>query len=800
MDHWRLTYSGFDPAAEGVREALCTLANGYLATRGAAAESHADGTHYPGTYVAGCYDRLTSTVGGHEVENEDIVNVPNWLPFTFRADGGDWLGGGGNFVEEDERELDMRSGVLIRTGVVRDRGGRRTRFEQRRLVSMDSPHVVALRTVIVPQNWTGTLTVRSGLDGRVVNAGVARYRGLDRTHLRPAGSGRHSPGLMWLRSRTVSSGIDIALAARTTVTQGPAPTVTWPDSPDGLIQQDLEVEARASRGVTVEKVVAIHTSRDTAISDCLTEALENVSLAEGFDELSHRHHAAWGRLWWASSVDIGNEEDQRLLNLHQFHLLQTLSPHTADLDVGVPARGLHGEAYRGHVFWDELFVFPFLTTRFPETARALLRYRWRRLPQARAAAHAAGHRGAMFPWQSGSDGREEAQRLHVNPRSKRWIPDNSHLQRHVNIAIAHNVWQHYQVTGETSFLVDFGAELLLETARLLASLASLDTDLGRYVIRGVMGPDEYHDGYPDRDTAGVDDNAYTNVMTVWVLRRALDTLAALPGRGRAELLEQLEVAPEELDRFEDICTRMRVPFHDGVISQFAGYESLAELDWPGYRKTYGDIRRLDRILEAEGDSCNRYKASKQADVLMLFFLLPAEELAELLEDLGYPYDPGLIPRTVDYYMARTCHGSTLSSVVHSWVVARTDRHASWEFFLDALRCDFDDVQGGTTSEGIHLGSMAGTVDLLTRCYTGLVARNESLQLSPLVPAELDGLSFTLRYRGHWGMRLDFFDERVGIEMPDDRAPPVTVELKGQKVRVSAGRTCALPSAPGQTDT
>ena len=195
-----------------------------------------------------------------------------------------------------------------------------------------------------------------------------------------------------------------------------------------------------------------------------------------------------------------------------FHLLQTVSEHTIDLDVGVPARGLHGEAYRGHIFWDELFVFPFLNLRFPELTRALLRYRVRRLPEARQAARAAGYRGAMYPWQSGSDGREETQRLHLNPRSGRWLPDNSHRQRHVNAAVAWNVWQYYQATGDLDFLAAYGAEMLLEIARFWASIATYNRALDRYEICGVMGPDEYHDGYPDRDEPGLDNNAYTNVM------------------------------------------------------------------------------------------------------------------------------------------------------------------------------------------------------------------------------------------------------------------------------------------------
>ncbi|MFI9437790.1 glycoside hydrolase family 65 protein, partial [Streptosporangium sp. NPDC052375] len=399
-------------------------------------------------------------------------------------------------------------------------------------------------------------------------------------------------------------------------------------------------------------------------------------------------------------VTAEDVEAQQILNLCLFHLLQTASPHLAELDAGLPARGLHGEAYRGHVFWDELFAFPFLAPRFPDITQALLRYRWRRLPEARWAAHAAGRTGAMFPWQSGSDGREETPDLHLNPRSGRWLPDRSHLQRHVGLAVAYNVWQHYRATKDTAFLAGFGGELLLEVARFFASIATREE--GRYAIRGVMGPDEYHDGYPGRAEPGLDNNAYTNVMTAWLMRRVLDMIDLVGAAG---------VSRQELDLFTDMSRRMRVDFHDGVISQFEGYAALEELDWAAYREKYTDIRRLDRILEAEGDTPNRYKVSKQADVLMLLHLLGQEGVGEILTGLGYEWNAEMAARTVDYYLARTCHGSTLSAVVHAGVLARLRPGASHPFLVEALNNDVKDLQGGTTAEGIHLGAMAGVVCL-----------------------------------------------------------------------------------------
>ncbi|WP_031171703.1 glycoside hydrolase family 65 protein [Streptosporangium roseum] len=706
MNPWLLTYDGFDPAQEGLREALTTLGNGYFATRGAAPESRADEVHYPGTYVAGCYDRLISQVAGHSVENEDLVNAPNWLPLTFRADGGDWFAPGSAEILADRRTLDMRQGVLTRLLRTRDSHGRITRLEQHRLVSMDDPHLAALTMTIVPENWSGSLEIRSSLDGRVTNAGVARYRGLADRHLVPiCGHAAHS--VIELLTRTATSRVEIALAARTTLAGGRCRTGAEESASgddqavqEGWVSDERAVEVKAGEGVAVEKVVALYTSRDRAIADSAAAARTAVVRAGGFSSLLKRHIRAWDRLWQRAHVTAEDAEVQQILNLYLFHLLQTASPHVAELDAGLPARGLHGEAYRGHVFWDDLFVFPFLAPRFADITRALLRYRWRRLPEARWAARAAGHTGAMFPWQSGSDGREETPCLHFNPRSGRWLPDRSHLQRHVGLAVAHNVWQHYQATKDTAFLAGFGGELLLEVARFFASIATCEQ--GRYAIRGVMGPDEYHDGYPGRTEPGLDNNAYTNIMTAWLMRRVLDMIDLVGSEG---------VSRQEIDLFTDMSRRMRVDFHDGVISQFEGYAALEELDWAAYREKYADIRRLDRILEAEGDTPNRYKVSKQADVLMLLHLLGEEGVGEILTGLGYEWNGEMAARTVDYYLARTCHGSTLSAVVHAGVLAHLRPGASHPFLVEALNNDVKDLQGGTTAEGIHLGAMAGVVCL-----------------------------------------------------------------------------------------
>jgi alpha,alpha-trehalase len=760
MRAWRLVYEGFKPGEEKLREALCTLGNGYFATRGAGVESADDGVHYPGTYLAGGYNRLKTEKIGRIIENEDLVNMPNWLPLNFRFEHGDWFDLSKVELLEYCQELNIRQGILLRTIRFADDHRRVTRLIERRFVHMSRAHLAGLEITLIAENWSGPIEFRSALDGRIVNNGVERYRDLNNAHLTPLETGQAGDDTVFLKMETNQSELRLALAARTQVfsESNPVSLDRRTLQETGYVSQLFKVPIAVNESVRVEKIVGFYTSRDPAITECGREARKAARTAPSFNALLQSHILAWEHLWQRFGIKLENRDKQRedrigmIVHLYIFHLLQCTSMNTMnmDLDVGVPSRGWHGEAYRGHIFWDELFIFPMINLRLPEITRKLLMYRYRRLDAARENARRAGFRGAMFPWQSGSNGREESQEVHLNPKSGRWIPDNSHLQRHVNTAIAYNLYHYYQATGDMEFMAFYGAEMLLEIARFWASIAQYNPELERYEILGVMGPDEYHDAHPGSDRPGLDNNAYTNIMAVWVLDRAREVLDLLPEDVRQEVCGKLDLAAEEFRLWEDISRKMRVVFQaDGIISQFEGYDDLAEFDWQGYRAKYDDIQRLDRILEAEKDTPNRYKASKQADVLMLFYLLSAEELEEIFEQLGYPFEYETIPRNIDYYLQRTSHGSTLSRVVHSWVLARSDRPRSWQLFCEALQSDVSDIQGGTTPEGIHLGAMAGTVDQLQRGYSGIVTRGDVLWFNPCLPDNLNRLKMAIRYRSHF---------------------------------------------------
>lgn len=654
----------------------------------------------------------------------------------------------------------------------------------------------ALELSLTADNWSAGVTVRSAIDGRIVNAGAKLYRTFNNVHLEPLTGSVVGMDGVYLHMRTSQSHIHVAQVARTRLFIDGQP-LDVPrrviDEP-GFIGQELDVEVKQGETLVLEKLASFYTSRDHAISECGLEAHKSITRAGTFNTVLANHLLAWKHLWHRFGVHILSADPGfkvnvlLLLRLNMFHLLQSVSPNSIDLDIGIPARGWTGEAYQGHIFWDELFIFPFFNYRMPEITRSLLLYRFRRLGEARAAAAAAGFRGAMFPWQSGSDGQEETQAFNLNPRSQHWVPDNSYLQRHVGSAVALNVWQYFQVTHDIEFLHTYGAEMILDIACFWSSIASFNDERKRYEIHGVMGPDEFHDGYQNSATPGLNNNAYTNIMAVWVLCRALEVLDLLSDVRRAELTARLGLSAEEIARWEEISRRMYVPFHDNwIISQFEGYEKLKELDWEEYRTRYGNIQRLDLILELENDSANRYKLSKQPDVLMLFYLFSAEEISKLFERMGYPFEYGTIPRNVAYYKSRSSHGSTLSRVVYAWVLARSDRPRAMDFFAEALQSDVGDVQHGSSAEGIHLGAMAGTVDQVQRVSTGIEVRGDVLRLNPELPQEMERLDMRIRYRGH-SLDLRLTRDSLTVCGHDAAEPPFSMCVDGQACEFVSGTT------------
>lgn len=776
---------GIEPDRLSDHETLFSTANGYWGTRANLPGTVDDGTNYPGSYLAGVFNRVTSDLtesAGLVLDSEHVPNIPDWTYLQVTDDTGEKILPNTDRILDYRQELDLREGISRRMMRVATTSGQITTIVISQLTSIDFRHAAGLRITVRPENWAGTISVRSAINGNVHNRNVADDRLLTTRHLRTA-SGEHiNDTTVILDTATLQSNIDISVAART---DGLGVGAAFTEGE--LVGHDFTAEVSPGEPAVIEKIAAAFSSRDRAQSTPRAQAEWELDQLPGFAELSTQHSLLWKAIWRVYDTHLpAGRTDALALRVNSFHILQSVVSVDSGMDAGLPARGLTAEGYRGHIFWDEQFVYPLLTSRRPELTRALLRYRQRRLPMSRAIAKSLGVKGAVFAWQSGSSGREETPPVLYNAMLGEWIPDNSHHQRHVGLEVALSVWRYFQFTEDDIFMRDVGAELMLDVARAYAYLAEYDVDTERYSISGVMGPDEFHDGYPGKPGSGLKDNAYNNVLASWVMGKALEVFEWLDDVDAAILRAHLTLTDDDLHRIDVVSRNLRLVFHkDGILSQFDGYEDLAELDWDAYRERYGNIGRLDLILTAEGDSPNNYKLSKQADAAMLFYLFPPEEFESAIGRLGYTMTRGAIERTIKYYRERTSNGSTLSQIVYAWAVNSYDPNDAWTLYQAALEADIDNEAGSSTAEGIHTGVMAGTVDYVQRCLAGMRVDGDTLCFDPTLPDAVEHVSFRIYYRAN-PVQIKARNARVDVVVESDAKTPVTVDVRGRTRKLFPG--------------
>lgn len=498
------------------------------------------------------------------------------------------------------------------------------------------------------------------------------------------------------------------------------------------------VEQRTPDGRGADRVAAYATLESAGPP---TEVVEHATraAAEGFDRLLDEHRVAWAARWDVADIDIGGDDELQLaVRLSLFHLM---SAAAASGESAVGARGLTGSAYRGHVFWDaDTFVLPFLAATHAHSARAMLEYRIRRLPAARARARAGGYEGIAFPWESAAEGDD------VTPDSARDRAGNLVRIRtgteeiHITAQVALAAATYIDWTGDDEFAAGPGRELIVEAARYWASRARPGDD-GRYHICGVIGPDEYHEG--------VDDSSFTNVMARWNLRRAADLVQRFPdGVGDEERRRWLDVAGALADGYDPTT---------GLYEEFAGFFDLEPL----LIAEVAPRRPITADLLLGRERVRGAQIVKQADVLMAYLLVPEEMEARALR------------ANVDFYEPRTAHGSSLSPGVHAAVLARAGRLTeACEALRLAAFVDLDDLTG-TTGAGLHLATMGSLWQALAFGFAGLRAHPGALTVDPRLPVAWRSLGVRVVYRGT-PVRVRIEADRTWIEADQ----PITVDFRG----------------------
>ncbi len=801
---WQVSFDHYDQEDELRREALLAVGNGLLSCRASSPEAAAQlpahdyrQTRYAGLYRAGWYDEAPREVNGKTVSLAALTNLPDPFGLSFNIGGGDWFDLPTVELLDYRQCLDLYDGTLGRDMRFM-LNGHQCALKELRLISMANPHEALLRWELsVPTSAPG-LTLRTTLDGSVRNALIYRNESYEGQRLKDVCGQQDEQGRAALTAHLYDPSRRAGVAVRTLI-EGQQPHWTCREQQGRLIQE-------ASCGVPpdgrliIEKRVVVQVDGELPAEDSAAQQQLMARVPTGSFAALHREHSRiWHQLWQRMPIASAEPQVELALRLHAFHLMQTVSPHSIGHDLGCPPRTWQ-EGYYGQVFWDELFSFPFLSTHFPELALELLDYRHKRLDVARERARRAGLRGAMFPWRSGRSGEDETPPFQYYPLSGHWIPDPTFLQRHIGAAIAYDVWTLYLATGDTALLGGMGGELILEVARFWASLAQLAPDRDRYVICGVIGPDEYHNGYPDADTPGLNNNAYTNLLAVWTLNCGLELLQLLPDDLRQPLVARLELTDAEMEHWDDITRRMFVPFVDGAIGQFEGFDDLSR---PPKQWLTDDRPRLDWMLEKRGDSADRYQLTKQADGLMLLHLFTPAVLGEMLAKLGYKADEQTMQRTLDYHLSHITHESSLSKVVCAGASAVLDPVRSWNFFRETLAVDLSDIPDRGTMEGVHLGAMAGSLDVLQRHYLGIQPTREGLSFRPSAPVQLRNVDTEFLYRGS-RLRITLTDEQIilGSHAENEReirvlhAEGVLALLPGQQL--ATRRTNQAHRLPGAT--
>ena len=729
-DEWNIIEKGFHPEFLAQLETMLAVGNGYLGIRGCPEEGGPNAEN--GTFINGFYESRPIIYGeeayGFPKTGQTILNVTNSkIIKLFVDDEPLWLPNA-NFLSYDRR-LNMQSGTLDREILWETPAGKQVLITSRRLVSLVHRHVAAISYRVTLLNAEAPIVISSEM---VANEPIARTNGDDPRQARVfAGPVLHhrasyaKDGRIVLCHATEKSRITLTCATdhvlETTCTYAHK-TVHSED----FGQVAFTIQARPGCPIHLTKYMVYHTSQ-TASSEELCGRAEwtmDRVVSEGFPQLLAAQEQYMNDFWRRSDVrvrDIRKDltqrttvEIQQAIRFNLFHILQASARAE---NAGVPAKGMTGQAYEGHYFWDtEIYVLPFLTYTSPRIARNLLTFRYKMLPQARARARQLGHRGALFPWRTISG--EEVSAYYAAGTA----------QYHINADIMYGLRKYVQATGDEQFLRDCGAEMLIETARLWLDLGFYsDKKGGKFCINGVTGPDEYN--------AVVNNNAYTNLMARENLRYAAQTVEAL--RATAPdvynaLVHKAALEPSEVEAWTRAAESMYVPYDEKLKIIPQDDDFLDREPWD-FRKTPSDHYPL--LLFYHPLNIYRRQVIKQADVVLAMFLL------------GNAFSPEAKQRNFEFYDPLTTGDSSLSSCIEAIIAAQIgDLDKAFRYGMAALLMDLADV-GGNVKDGCHIASMGGTWMMLTYGFGGMRDDDGTLSFWPRrAPEENAILRFPLTYR------------------------------------------------------
>lgn len=732
LTNWLVEESAFDAAFLGKCEAIFCQGNGYLGVRSALEEEYVGETR--NLFVTGTFNKFD------ENEVTELPNIPDMTKIVLMIDGKRFSMESGT-LHQYKRTLNLKTGEVIRLVDWESADGKKIHFEFKHMASMANEHVMAYKVTLKPENADIRLKILSGIDGRVSNSGSQHF----------AEGKRRIYDYKYLEmiSETIQSKVTAAMhcAHKFSLNGKETEPELLPVISRREIKVSAELQVKAGETFSMEKYALVHTTRDLAYRAMTPdEALENVKsdskkaimevCKSDYETLMAESAKAWEKIWQEQDILIksANDFDQLAIRFAIYHL--NIMVKKDDNRVGIGAKALSGEGYKGHSFWDtEVFILPYYMMTEPATARTLLEYRYQTLPGARKKALENGYCGAMYPWESAwaDDGEVTPLWGEADVVTGETLPILTGLiEQHISADIAFAVWQYYNVTHDEDFMNKYGYEIIMDTAKFWASRLEWNESAQRYEINDVIGPDEYSEH--------VNNNAYTNYLADYNMKLAVKLADELKDGGseKRAVFERLNKALDLEKLKRDIAERLPkfyLPKPDevtGIVPQFDGYFNLKHIDLTKYKESsvvgtiYNDYN-MEQLSEIQ--------VLKQSDLVVLMYLL---------DDL---FDKETKKKNYFYYEERTLHDSSLSKSTHSVLANDLGLHeTAYKFFKGASDVDLGEEMRSSNA-GIHSASMGGVWQSVVLGFGGVRVVGGNLRIAPSLPKEWSELDFNIIWRG-----------------------------------------------------
>jgi len=737
--------------ASGKFETCFALTNGYIGIRGINEEVFCEET--PGTYIAGVFDKSTAQV-------TELVNLPNPIGLRIYINR-EFLNPLKCEILEFKRVLDLKQGILYRKLRLKDVKGRITTIEGFRFVSMNNKNLIVQKYDVVCENYSAVLNVESFIDATTVNSKDVPN---DRVKHYEIDKKKDFADGIYLGITTKDKKYKVGIASSTKVLLNNQRCYFNRFTKDlgYIITENFEVEAKQGERYEIEKLTVLVSSREKNVGDVFETCTNKLKEFEtkSAEKLLFEHIEEYKRLWDVANIDIvGDEVANKSVKFNIFHLISMANPEDEHVSLG--AKGLHGEGYKGHVFWDtEIFMLPFYIYTNPAAAKAMLMYRYNLLDAARENARKNGYKGAQFPWESADTGEEETPKWgydYLGNPVRIWTGD---IEYHISADIAYAVMNYVRATDDIDFLLNYGSEIIIETARFWASICKYNKEKGRYEINDVIGPDEFHEH--------CNNNAYTNYLAKWNLLKASELCNLLLEKYPKyfeKLSKKINLSDEEPFVWQEIASKIYIPYHPDkkLIEQFEGYFNLKDF----VIKEYDENNMPVWPEGVELDKLNSYQLIKQADVVMLLYLL------------GDQFDEEVMKINYDYYEKRTMHKSSLSPSIYALMGVRVgETNRAYINFMRTALTDLEDNQGNTHL-GIHAASLGGTWQALVFGFGGIsIEKDDVLSVNPWLPEKWESLKFSIWWKGNL---LDFKITKDNVEVKKRvEKGNVKLKIKGQE--------------------